>query len=96
MVSFLGAYGCFLNGRPEKAGHTALATGDGSKPQDVGSLSVAPWIENDKNDSIVYIIYICIIQVYYYIVIYIYDSSCKMVIMIVSYDIRMIVIYIIE
>ena len=72
MVSFLGAYGCFLNGRPEKAGHTALATGDGSKPQDVGSLSVAPWIENDKNDSIVYIIYICIIQVYYYIVIYIY------------------------
>ena len=58
MVSFLGAYGCFLNGRPEKAGHTALATGDGSKPQDVGSLSVAPWIENDKNDSIVYIIYI--------------------------------------
>ena len=55
MVSFLGAYGCFLNGRPEKAGHTALATGDGSKPQDVGSLSVAPWIENDKNDSIVYI-----------------------------------------
>ena len=55
MVSFLGAYGCFLNGRPEKAGHTALATGDGSKPQDVGSLSVAPWIENDTNDSIVYI-----------------------------------------
>ena len=56
-----------------KAGHTALpATGDGSKPQDVGSLSVAPWIENDKNDSIVYII-----QVYYYILIYIYDSSVK-------------------